>query len=258
MAEVTTLQRAGFWRRLGSAAIDIIVIAILLQLLTMVLFPLSGGRIQGSGVVSATACEELSGIPAGITLRAGFQPDKSGICERNWLGVTLSRSAIFVQRTTQGVLTTTTTYAYPLNSQGAAVHALYTDWLGWPVWLLLRWWLDSRGRSFSRKIMRIRLSSAVLPDSTPPDRAVTKRYLVFALPFTLAWVFQICAGLFPEYLLDGPSAYWTWTVGPGLLTLIAALAAAGSMIRKRDTFYDRPAGTCVRKVIPAAAEVVSS
>lgn len=258
MVVVATLQRAGFWRRLGSATIDIIVIAIVLQLLTMLLFPLSGGRIQGSGVVSTTACEELSAIPADITLPAGFQPDRSGICERSWLGVTLSRSAIFAQRTTQGLLTTTTRYAYALNSKGAAVHALYTDWLGWPAWLLLRWWFDSKEWSFSRKIMRIRLSRVVSADSMLPNRVVTKRYLVFALPFTLAWALQICAGLLPEYLLDGPTAYWIWTVGPGLLTLIAALAAAVSMIRKRDTFYDRPAGTCVRKVGPAAAEVASS
>jgi len=63
-----------------------------------------------------------------------------------------------------------------------------------------------------------------------------------------AWIWSAYAALFPGQELLGTTPYWLCWAGTGIPLLIAALLAADSIIRRRDPFYDRFAGTRVLRL----------
>jgi hypothetical protein len=95
---------------------------------------------------------------------------------------------------------------------------------------------------------RIRLSNASDGRTPPLTTSVSRRYAALALPLAPAWIWSAYAALFPGQELLGTTLYWLFWAGTGIPLLIAALLAADSIIRRRDAFYDRFAGTRVLRL----------
>jgi len=77
---------------------------------------------------------------------------------------------------------------------------------------------------------------------------MNRRYAALALPLAPVWIWSSYAALFPGPELVDPRLYWLCWVATGISLLIAALEAADSIIRRRDAFYDRIAGTSVLRL----------
>jgi len=72
-SEVVFPARAGFWRRAGALTVDSFVIGVVLLIITVLTYDVSGGRVQTSGVLdtfSRAECLSLSALPPGIEVPA--------------------------------------------------------------------------------------------------------------------------------------------------------------------------------------------
>ena len=241
--------RGGFWRRALAVLIDLIAIAAVLQLAALALFPLSNGHVQFSGgPFYALNCQKLDQVPEGLRISAGFGASTMTDCRQSLLGLPTART-LTVSRTTQdGAVTRVTTVRHMLDAHGKATGGWPLDIFILPLLIGFRFWLDRIGGSLGRRICRIGLSDGLNGHYPPPATLVNRRYAALALPLAPPWIWSAFGVLFPGSALVGASMYWLCWVGTGLPLLIAALAAADSIIRRRDAFYDRFAQTSVLRL----------
>src|SRR3981081_1097945 len=80
--------RGGFWRRALAVFIDLIAVGVVLQLIGLVLFPLSNGRLQFSGgPLDAISCQKLEAVPEGVSIPAEFGANSINDCRQSLLGL---------------------------------------------------------------------------------------------------------------------------------------------------------------------------
>jgi RDD family len=241
--------RGGFWRRALAMLIDLIAIAAVLQLAALALFPLSNGHVQFSGgPFYALNCQKLDQVPDGVRISAGFGADTIADCRQSLLGLPTARSLTVSRITRDGAVTRIATVRHMLDAQGKPTGGWPLDIFILPLLIGLRFWLDRIGGSPGRRICRIGLSDGMNGHYPPPATLVNRRYVALALPLAPPWIWSAYGTLFPGSALVGASMYWLCWVGTGLPLLIAALEAADSIIRRRDTFYDRFAQTSVLRL----------
>ncbi len=251
--------RGGFWRRVLAVFIDLMAVGVVLQLAALVLFPLSNGRLQFSGgPFYAISCQKLAAVPEGVPIPAEFNANSITDCRQSLFGLPTSRTLGVSRVTRDGAVTKVAQIRHMLDAEGKPAGGLPLDILVLPLLLGFRFALD-RGRgslvggslvrgSLGRRICRIRLSSGSDGHYPPPAPSVSRRYAALALPLAPAWIWSAYAALFPGQELLGTSLYWLFWAGAGVPLLVAALVAADSIIRRRDAFYDRFAGTRVLRL----------
>jgi hypothetical protein len=239
-------RRGGFWRRALAFFIDLIAISAVLQLAALVLFPLTHGQVQFSGgPLYGLNCQKLASVPEGVSIPPEFNANSVTDCQQSLLGLPTARTLRVSRITKDGALTKVAQIRQRLGADGKPTPGLPLDIFVLPLLLALRFALDRAGGSIGRRICRIRLSNGVDGQYPPPTTSVSRRYVALALPLAPAWIWSAYAALFPDQELLGTTLYWLFWAGTGTPLLIAALLAADSIIRRRDAFYDRFAGTSV-------------
>lgn len=236
-------------------AIDFVIVLLLLQVVAIGLFSLTGGRVQFANGFNLMYCDKLEAVPEGFKLPADFNATSITDCRQGPLplpGWSTSR-VLHVTSVTPGSVVTRFINGF-LDAGGKPVKAVTLDSAVLPLLLLLRFLFDHRvgtrgGRGMpGRRICRIRLGVAADGVVPPPATSVNRRYA--ALAATLAPL--LLWAMLNDWLLgvQVTGAGWPLLVTialaiPALITLLEALHAAsfGS-----DTWYDRYAGTRMLRV----------
>src|SRR6267154_2933815 len=241
--------RGGFWRRALAVFIDLIAISALLQVVALVLFPLTHGQVQFSGgPLYGLNCQKLASVPEGVSIPPEFDANSVNDCQQSLLGLPTARTLWVSRITKDGAVTKVAQIRHRLDAEGKPTPGLPLDIFVLPLLMALRFALDRAGGSIGRRICRIRLSNGSDGRTPPPTTSVSRRYAALALPLAPAWIWSAYAALFPGQELLGTTLYWLFWAGTGIPLLIAALLAADSIIRRRDAFYDRFAGTRVLRL----------
>jgi hypothetical protein len=246
--------RGGFWRRALAVFIDLIAISAVLQVAALVLFPLTNGHVQFSGgPLHGLTCQKLASVPKGVSIPPEFNANSITDCQQSLLGLPTARTLRVSRITRDGAVTKVAQIRQRLDADGQPTPGLPLDLFVLPLLIAVRFALDRiggslAGGSLGRRICRIRLSNGSDGQYPPPTTAVSRRYAALALPLAPAWIWSAYAALFPGQALLGTTPYWLFWAGTGIPLLIAALVAADSIIRRRDAFYDRFAGTRVLRL----------
>jgi hypothetical protein len=239
--------RGGFWRRALAILIDLIAISAVLQLAALALFPLSSGRVQFSGSpFYALSCQKLEAVPEGLALSAEFGPDSITDCRQSLFGLPTARTLNLDRITQDGGVTKVAQVRHMLDANGKAVRGWPLEIFILPLLIALRFWLDHGRGSPGRRICRLRLVDG-MDGLQPPPTSLNGRYAALALPLAPLWIWSAYGALFPGSEL-GAAIYWLCWVGIVLPLLIATLEASDSIVRRRDTFYDRFAQTSVLRL----------
>jgi hypothetical protein len=242
-------RRGGFWRRALAFFIDLIAISAVLQVVALVLFPLTHGQVQFSGgPLYGLNCQKLASVPDGVSIPPEFNANSVTDCQQSLLGLPTARTLRVSRITKDGGVTKVAQIRQRLGADGKPTPGLPVDIFVLPLLIALRFALDRIGGSLGRRICRLRLSNASDGQYPPPTTSVSRRYAAQALPLAPAWIWSAYAALFPGQELLGTTPYWLLWAGTGIPLLIAALIAADSIIRRRDAFYDRFAGTRVLRL----------
>jgi hypothetical protein len=249
MTDSNDVQRGGFWRRALAVLIDSIAIGLVLQIFALVLFPVSNGYVQfASGIIVQRDCHPLNELPDGIAIPAEFGANFIAECQASILGAVTSHTAIVARRTVEGSVTKFTQLGYMLDRQGKPIHGLPLDILILPLLIALRWGLDRRKGSPGRRLSGIRLLNQSDLKGPPTTAMINRRYVAFSLPLLPAWIWWAYGSIFVDPNLADPSLFWPVWIAVGIPFLIAALVAAGSIIYRKDAYYDRIARTCVSRL----------
>src|ERR1700681_3691788 len=242
-------MRGGFWRRALAVFIDLIAISALLQVVALVLFPLTHGQVQFSGgPLYGLNCQKLTSVPEGVSIPPEFNANSVTDCQQSLLGLPTARTLRVSRITKDGTVTKVAQIRQRLDADGKPTPGLPLDIFVLPLLIALRFALDRIGGSMGRRICRLRLSNASDGQYPPPTTSLSRRYAAQALPLAPAWIWSVYAALFPGQELLGSTLYWLFWAGTGIPLLIAALIAADSIIRRRDALYDRFAGTRVLRL----------
>lgn len=243
------MQPARVWRRGVALAIDYFIIIAVLQVVAIVLFPLTGGRIQSGGLVQISECR----WPPSATLQFPYASSAPRTLANVttardcWVGPWGLRHAHVLKlersRAIADGITLTTRAIIPLDAHSRAVPVLWLDALILPLLVLFRIYFESRsGATLGKRLLGLR----VLSDAKPPLRAqAVTRNLVLFLPFV---PLAVLAGglLFLSPFSLGPNL--TVAIASGLASFGAATWAIAVAVVARGTGigpHDRWAGTKV-------------
>jgi hypothetical protein len=246
LTDSVEFERGGFWRRALALVIDAIIVTVILQLLGFALYPLSKGRVQFVSGIALLYCDKLDAVPEGVPVPADFNPTSITDCRHALFGLTTAR-IVTVARTRQtGAITTTKFIAQPIDAQGKPIIGPTLDSLIWILVLAMRAALDRGSRSTpGRRLCRVRLSNAAGGQSPPPAPTVTRRYAVLMLPLLPLLIWSLM--LQPIMRAEAIDSVWSslLLILPGVILLGAVGFAVVAVVRRRDTWYDRFAGTSV-------------
>lgn len=242
------IERAGFWRRAVAAAVDTALAFLVFQVVIVLLSAATGGGVA-TNLGLYTTCRPADDLPQGLVLPPDFAGSSQQICTSGLFGAPLRSLFVATRRRGGGPVQETNQFVAPVSPDGrSAVRVLFLDLLLNPLFLLLRWATDRFWRaSPGRRLVGIAVTAA---DGTVSGSAranlLATRYWRFSWIYLPGTVFLAIAagygavtGTVP--LLAGALAWFSGSVWAGA----AHLAAAMAVIRRRDTFYDAPAGSAV-------------
>ncbi|MBN8941407.1 MAG: hypothetical protein J0H01_18010 [Rhizobiales bacterium] len=236
--------------------IDGLLIALLLQLVAVIAFPLTDSRIRGALGISYTGCQPLRSLPAGIEISPNLQPNFARDCTASLFGLVTARWVTVGRQTRSGNVTTTVSTSFALDAQGKPTRGFDLNLLVLPLFLLLRWWGDQGRGSPGRRFFGMQLiAKAANGLQHPAPKALAKRYVIFAAPAVIG------SGLYVALVNwgGGTDAFSNPTTdyalfGLAILTTLAYVWPITAIVRRRDTFYDNAAGTAVMRV-PAPDDI---
>ena len=242
-------ERGGFWRRALALLVDTLIVTVILQLLAFALYPLSQGRVQFVSGFALLYCDKLDAVPEGVSVPADFGATSITDCRRGIFGLTSARVVTVARVTRNGAITTTRQIDHLLDAQGKPTGGPTLDALTWLLVFAMRFAFDRSRRSTpGRRICRVRLSNAADGQSPPPSSAVNRRYAAQMLPLLPLLIWSLTEKSIP----GGETVASAWlSVGlilPGVVLVIAVGLALNGMIYRRDTWYDRYAGTSVLRL----------
>lgn len=249
----TAFDIAGFWRRFGAIAIEIIVVTIATGVLLSVLYAVSDGRIQSS-VGGYPFCDQLTVVPEGLDPRPLANPSFVEDCRIALPGLNVGRLLRVGARANDNILAHESMQTYWLDSDGAFLAGVlslsFLPFINFPLYSI---WMEGRsGQTIGKRLLRIRTIDIDKPDSigVPMAKVFWRQFWLFTLTafstlgeITRDWIVQPYSESFQE-VLDNPLYYVS--EGIGLVTgtfLIVIFVVA--VVRKRSPLYDRLAGTAV-------------
>lgn len=265
---ITPMRRAGFWRRAVCVFIDTTCLIVMLQIAGVLAYGLTGGVVQSrAGVAMKLSCSDAK-IPDvileekyfAIAATADISPQVPGrlLCElrafglpqARWITVTqLSDERFHKIYVIKGRVTPVTSIDRAIDAQGRNAPYLDLGLLQFPLFFLWRILVEGKGnRTPGRRIMRIRLMTQ--DGSAPTYGRIAKRYAYQAGPAVLTGFIMLLSFLaMSSYLRQNQASsigdfipLMIFLTLPALATSIWALF---DVIKRRDTYYDRAAGTCV-------------
>jgi len=236
-------ERGGFWRRAGALVIDLLVLMAALQLLALVLFPLTGGRVQFAGGIYGYSCQKLDSVSAGISIPAGFKPDTITDCRQVLFGGTSARVLRAVRHEKSGAIIKSSFHTFLLDARGKPIKLPPLDSLLLPLLFALRYLFDRAGGSIGRRICRIRLADA--DGNYPPTSSLlNRRYAALLLPLAPYVLWSSFGAWYPL----GPDARLVCSIILGIPALVTLLAALQQVIGRKGSWYDQYAATGVLRV----------
>jgi hypothetical protein len=240
-------ERGGVWRRVLALLIDVIAISAVLQLLAIALFPSSHGRVQfAGGLIYGTTCDKLEKLPDGVLLSADFAAYSIADCRQSLFGLTSARLLRVTRVTQNGAITKTVFIAMMLDADGAPTAGLPLDVLLLPLLLALRLALDRGWGSLGRRVCRIRVRNASNGEA-PSASALHRRYAVLLAVLSPALIWSFYAA-FTVPGNESPTVTLSIQAAVHIPVLILALQALHTAFWRRDSWYDRFAGTAMLQV----------
>jgi len=246
----TELARAGFWRRLLSLIIDLVIVMLPFQILAAALFATTDGRIQmESGFFSV--CQNGRTIPQGLEPPPPHDSNFMRVCRVSLFGATTGAVLTVGRVTKEGTTTTTVSQGYMLDINGKPIKGTSIDGLvqlGLLAYLVGMIW--KTGRTWGARAVGIRVVDRSDPQrrGVPLLKAVLRYIAMFlgAAPGLLLLAFQ--------HATKGPTADELFTPSFFQVSMVALLVGTVWMVvlivqiaRKTDPVYDRLAGTAVLK-----------
>src|ERR1700682_2121007 len=159
-------MRGGFWRRALAVFIDLIAISALLQVVALVLFPLTHGQVQFSGgPLYGLNCQKLASVPEGVSIPPEFNANSVTDCQQSLLGLPTARTLRVSRITKDGAGAKVAQLRQRLGADGKPTPGLPLDIFVLPLLIALRFALDRTGGSLvggslGRRSWRLRLSKA--------------------------------------------------------------------------------------------------
>ncbi|MGC2775173.1 MAG: RDD family protein [Bradyrhizobium sp.] len=251
--------RAGFWRRLVSSAIDVVIVGAPFQIIVAVLFAMTAGSIQmtSNGFV-VQSCERRTTVPAGL---APAPPPKSNFaneCRFSLFGIPTGRRLIVGRAERDGNGTRSVFRSYMLNAAGEPIQGTSID--GYVFLVLVAYVLALTalsGQTLGARAMRIRVVDIAHSGSVRvPLRRILIRYAAMLIGFVPAVVVLLVdahsAGGDLETAHDVIAGK---EIGVAILVALAwEIVLIGQIALKRDPVYDRLAGTAVIR-LPASQQM---
>jgi hypothetical protein len=246
------LLRAGFWRRLWSTFIDVIIIMLPFQMLAAGLFAITAGMIQmESGFFSS--CADGKTIPQGLNPPPPHDSNFMRVCRVSMFGATTGATLTVGRVTREGGTTTTVSQSYMLDKEGAPIRGMSIDWiyqLALVAYLVAMVW--KTGRTLGDRAAGIRVIDVTNPGAQGvPVGRVIGRYLAMmigAIPLFALLIYQYAA------TSGGADAMFTaqffqWLTYAAVFGGVWALLLITQIALKIDPVYDRLAGTAVVKLL---------
>lgn len=265
---IAPMRRAGFWRRAVCEFIDVNCVIVLLQIVGVLAYSLTGGVVQSRvGVAMKLSCSDAK-IPdvvleekyytVGATAEISPQVPGKLLCELSafglpqarWITVTqLSDERFHKIYVSKGRATPVTSRDQAIDAQGRNAPYLNLGLLLFPLFFLWRILVEGKGnRTPGRRIMRIRLMTQ--DGSAPTYGRIAERYAYQAGPSVLMGLITLLSFLAMSSYLRQNQASSISDFIPAMIVLILPVLATSiwalfDVIKRRDTYYDRAAGTCV-------------
>jgi uncharacterized membrane protein (DUF485 family) len=239
-------ERGGFLRRAFALLIDLIVIGAVVQLIGFAAYPLSNGYVQTSGVIRHSQCNVDSVAPPGVTVNLDFVPTYFAHCRHGLFGFEMARTFTAgrvdrVEWPLIGAVNRAQHFTVRVDHDGRIIRGVTLDLLVLPLLLLYRIVFE---RSFGAALGKWMLQQRVVDQTTralaPIDHVVLRNFL-FALPFL---PFAVLAIWPTSGGVLSTSVWIILGIAIGCI-VIAFIVATVQIVRRRDTFYDRRAGTTV-------------
>jgi uncharacterized RDD family membrane protein YckC len=224
------LVRAGFFDRGFASLIDALLLLLVAQLAAALAYALSGGSIQTASFLSPQTCLQVASPPTGIEAPP-FQPTMMLDCRYGFPGLPSARSFIAVGIEQSGTTTLLRQSFTALDESGRRVTPLSLPLLWLPLLLLYKLAFEGgAGTTPGKRLLGMRvLDRAARPAGI--GRVATRNLLLIGPVLALATA---------QVSLDWAIASVTSTASVLLGVLIA-----GELLLRRDTWYDRIAGTAV-------------
>ncbi len=259
--------RAGFWRRLLSSVIDLVIVGAPFQIIVAVLFAMTGGSIQmtSNGLITQT-CEHRTSVPAGLTPPPPRNPNFANDCRFSFFGAPTGRVLIVGRAERDGGVTRSVFRSYMLNAAGEPIQGVSID--SYVVLVLVAYVVAltaRRGQTLGARVMRIRVVDLANSESPRvPIRRILIRYaamLIGFIPAVLVLLVGASAGDDVATTKNGISTnqiiYAVLSAAAWIIVLVVQMAL------KRDPVYDWLAGTAVitlpaQEPMPATEQAMSS
>ena len=228
-------ERGGFWRRLGALFVDALIIAVGLQLLGIPAYEMSGGRVQ-SDILSHTISHNLSAVPAAVKIPSESEPNYIYECVGSWFGFpTAQWITVIYQPQPQAGADTEAIVLVDADGQPLGDFSLDLQMLLIPVLLVYRIGCERRrGQTIGKRLTRVRVIQ-IAPGTGRFSPAI-KRNLALFLP-------MIFTGVAP---LEMP--LWLELIAAVIFCGVLGGVIVWQMATRRDTYYDKAAGTAVVRV----------
>lgn len=245
--------RSGFWRRALAFIADMAIVLVPLEIVVAILFAQTNGMIQGDFGFTQASCEQLSTLPVGLVTQIE-NPNYAADCRKSLFGFDTARLLV-VSRIEKGdVVTTSVSESFWLDADGnlADRRGYDVSWIALAALLAYLVAMEGwRGATLGKKATGIRtiFRTEPLRQGVGVGRALARRLAMMLgglgmLPFgiVMLWYRSDAAAL---AVMSHSTVYWVAAFA-GIALVFAWVAwIVVAMIRKRDTVYDRIAGTAV-------------
>ncbi|MEQ1614021.1 MAG: RDD family protein, partial [Hyphomicrobiaceae bacterium] len=150
-----------FWRRVFAICFDLVVATVVLQMLAVILFSMTAGRVQANNSFAFFMCDRLQKLPAGITVPESFKPNYAMACTKSLFGLPIGRFVTIGKVTQQGAATMNVGETFFVDVNGRPIDGWSIDWLLVPLFLLFKLGGEAiSGRTAGKYITGLRVASA--------------------------------------------------------------------------------------------------
>jgi uncharacterized RDD family membrane protein YckC len=229
MDTLPSSERGGFWRRLGEFVIDAAITAAGLQLLALAAYPLSGGRVQSNFLQVAAHCQHLNTVPAGLGIPAGSETYHAVECVNDLLFGLPTARWVTISQYPEPHVGGNRSETFQVDAAGHPLDYFWSN-ISTLVLIIYRIIFEWRsGQTIGKRLARVQVIETHPTASVVPS--AVKRNLVLFLPVLVLPVFALVYA--PLWLLPAVSvlAVIVWQI-----------------VSRRDTYYDKVAGTRVIRV----------